>query len=170
MITYESLREFARKEKSSQKLTELPESFFHEARSYLENKAMASQGKEDMWELDNSRRVLQDLLDAREGKLVNLALIFVRAGVTPGKLLPEEKNLFDSMVMSIRDFQEARKQAVEGKGEDMQTIACLDEVPAFVGVDMKTYGPLSKGDIAMVPKENSDLLVGKGLARTIESK
>ena len=170
MLTYETLREYVIKEKNSPKLIELPDNFFQDARAYLENKARVSEGKEDLWELDNSRRMLQDLLDSRESKLVNLALVFVRAGVTPGKVMPEEKAFFDSLVQSIKSFQEARREAVEGEREEMGTVAVLEEVPKFVGVDMKEYGPFRKGDVARVPKENSQLLVSKALARPIEGK
>ena len=52
----------------------------------------------------------------------------------------------------------------------MGTVAILGDVPMFVGIDMKDYGPFKKGDVASVPKENSELLVSKSLARVIESK
>ena len=170
MLTYETLREYVKKEKSSPKLIDLPDSFFPDARAYLENKARISEGKEDLWELDNSRRMLQDLLDSRESKLVNLALVYVRAGVTPGKVMPEEKEFFDSLVESIKRYQDSRKEAVEGRKQDMGTVAILGDVPMFIGIDMKSYGPFRKGDVAGVPKENSDILVSKGLARHIKSK
>jgi DNA replication factor GINS len=170
MLTYETIRECVKKEKESQKLVELPDNFFSDVRAYLENKEKMSEGKEDMWELDNSRRMLQDLLDAREGKLVRLALVFVRAGVTPGKIMPEEKEFFDSMVQGIRSFQEARRDALEGKREEMQTVAMITDVPRFVGVNMKEYGPFRKGDMARVPKDNSQLLVSKGMAKAVEGK
>jgi DNA replication initiation complex subunit (GINS family) len=170
MLTYETLREYVIKEKNSAKLIELPDNFFQDVKAYLENKAKVSDGKEDLWELDNSKRMLQDLLDSRESKLVKLALVFVRAGVTPGKVMPEEKTLFDSLVQNIKAFQEARKEAIEGKGEEMGTVAILEEVPRFIGVNMKEYGPFKSGDVARVPKENSDLLVSKSMAKPIEGK
>jgi DNA replication factor GINS len=170
MLTYETLREFVIKEKNSPKLINLPDNFFSDVRAYIGNKARISEGKEDLWELDNSRRMLQDLLDSRESKLVNLALVYVRAGVAPGKVMPEEKEFFDSLVESIKAYQDARKEAVEGKREAMGTVAILSDVPKFVGIDMKNYGPFKKGDVASVPKENSELLIGKGMAREIKSK
>ncbi len=170
MLTYEIIRECVAKEKGSPKLMELPENFFQEVKAYLENKAKVSEGKEDLWELDNSRRMLQDLLDARESKLVRLALVFVRAGVTPGKVMPEEKEFFDTLVEGIRRFQDIRNEAMEGKKEELETIAMVEDVPKFVGINMKEYGPFSKGDVARVPKDNSQLLIGKGMAKPIEGK
>ena len=170
MITYEALREYVIKEKNSPKLMELPDNFFQGVRAYLESKAMASEGKEDLWELDNSRRMLHDLLDSRETKLVKLALVFVRAGVTPGKIMPEEKEFFDSLVECIKRFQESRKKTIEGRKEAMGTITITSDVPRFVGVDMKEYGPFKKGDIASVPLDNMKLLIDKGMAKPIEGE
>ncbi len=170
MLTYETIREYVIKEKNSPKLIELPDAFFQEVRRYLEQKERASEGKEDLWELDNSRRMLQDLLDSRESKLVKLALVFVRAGVTPGKVMPEEKEFFDSLVSSIKGFQDQRRENIEGRKPELGTLALLDDVPGFMGIDMKEYGPFRKGDVASLPKENAELLVGKGLAKPIEGK
>lgn len=170
MLTYETIREYVTREKQSQKLIELPDSFFQEARAYLENKEKVSSGKEDVWELENSRRMLQDLLDSRENKLVKLALIFVRAGVTPGKVMPEEKDFFDTLVKSIKSFQESRTDAIEGAREPMATMAVVEDIPKLIGVNMKEYGPFRKGEIARLPKENADLLVSKGLAKQVEGK
>jgi DNA replication factor GINS len=170
MLTFETLRECVSKEKTSSKLTELPENFFHDIRAYLENKEKVSQGRDDMWELDNSKRMLQDLLDSRESKLVKLALVFVRAGVTPGKILPDEKEFFDKMVESIKIFQDARRETVEGKREELETLAVMEDVPKFVGVNMKEYGPFKKGEVVRIPKDNSQLLISKGMGRLVEGK
>ena len=170
MITFETLRECVSKEKVSSKLTELPENFFQDVKAYLENKEKVSQGREDMWELDNSRRMLQDLLDSRESKLVKLALVFVHAGVTPGKIMPDEKEFFDRIVESIKAFQDARREVVEGKREELETLAVMEDVPKFVGVNMKEYGPLKKGEVVRIPKDNSQLLISKGMGRLVEGK
>jgi DNA replication factor GINS len=170
MLTFETLRDCVSKEKGSQKLIELPENFFKDVKAYLENKEKVSGNKEDLWELDSSKRMLQDLVDLREGKVVRLALVFVRAGVTPGKILAEEKAFFDSIVQTIRTFQESRKEAMEGKKEAMETVALLEDVPKFVGINMKNYGPFKKGEITRVPKDNSDILISKGFARAIVGK
>jgi len=170
MLTYETLREYVNREKKEPKLVGLPESFFSEVRAYIKNKASVNQGKEDLWELDNSKRMLSDLMDARENKLVKLALVFVSAGVDPGKVLPEEKEFFDILVTSIRKFQQERLGPMEGETEELATIAAVQDIPKFIGVNMKEYGPLKKGDVARIPKDNSAMLVSKGMAKAIEGK
>lgn len=167
MLTYETLRRMMVDEKNSKKLLNLPENFFDEAKSYLENKARFSDTKEDAWELDSARRVLQDLFEIREGKLINSALFHVRSGVSPGSMTKEERIFFDSMVSGIREFQERRKGIFEGRREEMETVAFLEPIPQFVGADMKNYGPFERGDMATVPKDNAALLIEKNIAKLI---
>ena len=116
MLTYESLRELVNKEKKEQKLIELPERFFSDAKTYLDNKSKLSKGNEDLWELDNSKRMLQDLIDSRESKLVKLALVFVRAGVTPGK--GGEIQLTDAILQMINYGDKVLAYDFDGKRYD----------------------------------------------------
>ncbi len=169
MLTYEALRKMMADEKKAKKLLDLPEDFFHEAKAYLENKAKFAKDKEDAWELDSSRRALQDLLEIREGKLLNVALFNVRSGESPGSITREEKEFFDRVVAEIRSFQEKQKGIFEGRKEPMKTVAFLDDLPRFVGTDMKNYGPFQKGDVATIPEANAGLLTGKGIAKQVNS-
>jgi DNA replication initiation complex subunit (GINS family) len=162
MLTYETLRKIMFDEKKSNRLLKLPENFFEEAKSYLENKAKFASGKEDIWELDSAKRVIQDLMEIREGKLV-------RSGAAPDDLTREEKSFFDSVAGSIRQFQGQQKEIFEGKKEPMQVVAFLETIPQFVGIDMRNYGPFEKGDIATVPVANARLLVEKGSAKQINT-
>ncbi len=168
MLTYEAIRNAMLEEKKSTKLTELPENFFQEALVYLESKEKMKENKEDAWELESAKRLLQDILEIRERKIVNLALYHVRSGIVPGNLMPEEKEFFDAVVKSIREFQERKKEILFGKKKKTRIVALLEDTPEFVGVDMKTYGPFKRGDIATLPEENAKLLLEKGLAREIK--
>ena len=167
MLTFDTLRKMMTDEKNSTKLLNLPENFFDEAKAYLENKAKFSDNKEDAWELDSARRVLNDLFEIREGKLINSALYHVRSGVNPGSMTREEKTFFDGIVTGIKGFQEKRKEIFDGKREEMETVAFLESLPQFVGVNMKNYGPFEMGDMATIPKDNAKLLLEKGIAKLI---
>ena len=169
MLTFETLRKMMVDEKNSNKLLNLPENFFQEAKAYLENKASFSENKEDAWELDSARRVLQDLFEIREGKLVNSALYHVRSGVNPGSMTSQERDFFDSVVERIREFQERRKEIFEGRKDDMEAVAFLESLPQFVGANMKNYGPFSMGDVATIPRDNARLLADKGVAKLLNT-
>lgn len=169
MITFETIRRIKNDEKNSAKLIELPENFFQDVMSYLESKSKMRHNKEDAWEFESAKSMLQDILEIREKKLVNLALYNVRTGITPGNLQPEEQEFFDSVVKALKVFNEKRKQILLGKKHKSMVVAALEDMPEFVGIDMKTYGPFKKGDIFTVPEENAKLLIEKNLAREIDS-
>jgi DNA replication initiation complex subunit (GINS family) len=159
MLTYESLRRFVHEEKNSNSFVSLPRDFFEQARSYLQGKEEMQ--KEDKWELDSARRLLNDLLEIRERKILIAALYYLRAGVEPENITGEEKALFERVVGVLKDFQKTKKKVLErGKGVEF-----LQDVHEFVGPDMKTYGPFRKGDRADLPEEVSKVFIEKGVAR-----
>lgn len=167
MLTYDVIRKLAMDEKASPKLNKLPEDFFENVRAYLEKKGKIAQSKEDHWELDSARRWLQDLLDMRERKLLMIAPAFVKSGVLPGDITPEEKDFFDRLVEQIKEFQSRKKGVLEGKKEDLDSVAFLQDVPRFIGVNMRNYGPFKKGDVANIPADNAKLLLEKQAAKKI---
>jgi DNA replication initiation complex subunit (GINS family) len=57
---------------------------------------------------------------------------------------------------------------LEAKPEPRTVVAFLEEVPRFVGMDMKSYGPFRPGDVSSLPKENAELLMKKGAGKTAE--
>jgi DNA replication initiation complex subunit (GINS family) len=168
MITFETIRTVMSEEKKANKLTELPENFFQQLMQYLENKSKMK-GKEESWEFESAKRLLQDILEMRERKLSSLALYHVRSGILPGKLMPEEQVFFDEIVKSTKEFQEKMKEVLMGSSPKMKIIALLEDTPEFVCIDMKNYGPFKKGDITTIPEENAKLLLEKGIAKEVDS-
>ena len=43
----------------------------------------------------------------------------------------------------------------------------LKDVPEFVGMDLKTYGPFRKNEVSEIPEENANLFVKHGIAERI---
>jgi len=168
MLTYETIRRIVGEERTTQKLVGLPEDFFAKVTEYLKNKARIADSKEDAWELASAKRALQDLLDLRERKILNLALYTIRSGTEPVNTMPEEREFFNKIIANLRDFQESRKQILEGKEERTENIALLEDVPEFVGTNLKTYGPYKKGDITTLPDDVSKVLIEKGAAKKMQ--
>ncbi|MFB0514796.1 MAG: hypothetical protein ACETVQ_04380 [Candidatus Bathyarchaeia archaeon] len=46
----------------------------------------------------------------------------------------------------------------------------IQEIPAIIGADMKTYGPFKPEDIASLPIENARILIKQGVAVEVEAK
>jgi DNA replication initiation complex subunit (GINS family) len=169
VLTFETLSKIVREEKASPSLTRLPEDFFEDVASYLYKKTQLNEGN-DNWELENAKMVLSDIIKIREKKILLSAFSFVDSGVEPSNLTPDEKTLFDQAASLIMQFRTGRKKVLEPGHEKKSIIAFLEDVPQFVGTDMRNYGPFAKGDIANLPEDVTRLLVERGAARPLEAK
>ena len=163
MLTYESIRKILDEEKATGRLTNIPDSFFLEAQSYLEKK---SKTVEEEWRTDSAKRRLNDIIEIREKKIINSAINAVKANVAIDNLTPEEKALFESVVQSIKTFRQNVQKSMEPK-EKEEPIAMLQDIEQFVGPNMKNYGPFKAGDIATLPKPIAELLISKEFAEKV---
>ena len=117
-ITYETLFEILRREKDKEELQKLSDSFFSDVIAYLEDRKKAfsevtlqsfGDKKKLEDELGNIRRILKDLYERREKKIVNLALNISRTKsnlIDTSGLLKEEKELFDSLMNALDNGRE----------------------------------------------------------------
>ena len=162
-ITFEVIRRIQREEQRVQKLTKLPIGFYESARDYLDAKRAMESGKTAL-ELKNAERLVEDIFNRRERKILNLALIAARTGIPPENLTEEERLFFDSLLAIIKDRRQLLASVKGGQEELAALIIFKEDVPEFVGADEKTYGPFKKGDIAKLPEENMHLMIEQGVA------
>ena len=97
-INYETLFEMLRREKDKEELQKLNDSFFDVTLESFDDKKKAEE------EFENIRKILKDLYERREKKIVNLALNISRTKsnlIDTSALLNEEKGLFDSLIQSL---------------------------------------------------------------------
>ncbi len=166
MLTFEGLRKLFAEEKAGSKLVALSETFFDEVKEYLESKGRMA-GQEGAWEITEARNIIEGLLSTRERKLLALALHAARDGIEVENIHSIERGFFDEIVQVCKKYAEKRKGLLESKPIMMSLIAFLEPLEAFVGIDMRTYGPFAKGDLATMPEENTKLLVEKGVVKEI---
>lgn len=103
-ITYEALFDILRKERSLEDIQELDSQFWshvvsylQERKAFLEQTSLAEQEKTKL-QLDNIKRILKELYEHRERKIISLARTVVRMGAQDAaddrNMLPEEKFFF----------------------------------------------------------------------------
>jgi len=115
-ITYETLFEILRREKSRAELQKLGETFLQDVRNYLEEKKQvlvsdseqnpfsADERNKTLGQLENIRSILRELYSKREKKILNLALDKSRTAsdlIDTSVLLQEERQLFESVVADL---------------------------------------------------------------------
>ncbi|MBN1544022.1 DNA replication complex GINS family protein [Candidatus Woesearchaeota archaeon] len=121
VITYETLFELLRIEKNREDLQKLSESFFDDVRAYLNDKKYSFDSQESQsllfaaddkekarLEIENIKKILKQLYDLREKKIINTSVNKARTGVTlinTANMLPSERLLFDSISMVLTEFR-----------------------------------------------------------------
>jgi len=101
MISFESLREFQRKEKYEKGLTELPNGFYPQCSISLKSMEEKAKDTSGILELEGMKKTLEDVLEMRERKILLMALHSARGASAPINLLPEEKKFFDNLLSNI---------------------------------------------------------------------
>ena len=206
-ITYETLFELLKREKDTADLQKLELSFFDNFVEYLnEKKDMLNRDdtlfsydekKKVEKQIDNARRLIKEIYERREKKILNIALIKSRTKshvIDTSALLDNEKkflgdvekilnayretviyNVMDGKQLSQIKHQEkeAKEEINTASGAEKETkttklVRFLYPVPKFVGTELEEYGPFAEEDIANLPAEIADLLVGKGKVEEIK--
>ncbi len=166
IITFEIIRKVQREEQRLPKLTRLPENFFSAIAEYLDHKKglAVSDDRKSFLEIKNVERLVEEIVNRRERKIINAAIINARSKITPENLTGEEKMFYNSLVVLIKDRRSGiLEPIIAGKKEELNLVVFKEDVPEFIGSDMKTYGPFKKGDTATLPEDNTRILMEKGI-------
>lgn len=183
MNVYNEVYEVWRQGKGSKELQRLPNGFYGRLASYV--KRVRGEGrmldKESVkarllsGELKNVEKMTTELVHTRLRKILDKLRSSER--VPKGALTPEERklceevlSLSDSFEGFLRGVLQGRLISAEENASGCRVVRFLSDIPAFVGVDMKTYGPFKKGDVASLPTENVRILVDRGAAALVEGK
>ncbi len=206
VITYESLYELLRREKYRPELQKLDQTFYNSALIYLKEKQAilsSQESKNSIFadaeidktrvQLRNVQKILKEIYEKREEKIVRLALFNSRncsMVQNESSLLPEEESIFDSVKDVLSQFRQGilhnilasnapdvpikKEKALKTTGEidkvnpDIIKIRILAPIPDFVGPDMNIYGPFDKEMVVELPKDISDVLVANSQAEAIQ--
>lgn len=201
-ITFETLYDLLRREKGKEELQSLEGNFFKEVVVYLQEKIklleqkssdddLFSVGEKDKLEaeLRNIKRILKELYDKREKKIIDMAINRSRTGsniIDTSALLADEKKLYENLVgifdrfrvgILLNIFQgqlpvvaEEKKIIVEEKrvteeeksDVEKARIRIINPVPKFINpIDGGFLGPFENGVEVEIEKTIAELLVEK---------
>lgn len=191
-INYKTLRKIQQLERTSPLFTKIDTDFYHKLALYIKNLENIVEREENPQkiklfkdEIQNTKKIANSIYELREKKIVQSALSTVRGGKPDLKnLLDIEKKLYDSLVEYI-NF--SRKEILDGKSEkikkdkpkpekseekgktknDNPILRVEENIPEFVGTDMKTY-LLRKEDVITLSKEMIDPLIKRGVVKQIK--
>jgi DNA replication initiation complex subunit (GINS family) len=144
-------------------------------------------------QIENAKRIVKEIYERREKKILNIALLKSRTKsnvIDTSSLLENEKKFLDEIVKVLDTFrssiinniidgkyaseitmqkEETGKKDVEPEeGKSTKLVRFLCSVPKFVGKELEEYGPFAEEDIANLPAEIADVLIGKGRVEEIK--
>jgi DNA replication initiation complex subunit (GINS family) len=165
MLTFQSIRDVERAERESKRLQKLPNDWNVDVKKYFEAKdSVQEKNADDLLELQNVKGVVQRLLDLREKKIIDQALVTVRTGVPPENLLKVEEQLFWSIAESLRKF---RGEWLGGsRTSEVKRYNVKQSVGPFVGPDLLTYS-LKEGEYVSLPLQVAELLLRQGIIKEV---
>jgi len=195
IITYEGVYDLLRKEKIYPELQKIPDTFLTEVISYLSEKTaiLESQRQKDSIfaekevektakQLENIKKMLKELYERRENKIVKLALIASKTGsLSDTDMLKEEQEMYNALVSNLNFYRENiltrvldkkqpslnNKTEENKEGENLKTVRFTNPVPQFIGNDQKVYGPFEEEYVANLPSKVAELLIRNKRAEEI---
>lgn len=189
MITYQEIYDVLRKEKYNEALQPLDSNFLKDVAIYLNEKKgiVSREGNSDNLfsdtlrmtrkQLDNALSIIKEILAIRQRKVLNLAFTAAVTGISKRDtetLLEHEQELFNVVVKRLEQNQKAVAEILNGKIEEKDLknlfVRFKEEVPAFLDGNGNELGPFKKGDIANLPKEIAEILIGDKKAAQIDEE
>ena len=200
LITNEKLYEALRREKSKSELQDLEANFYNTVKSYIKEKKSIIESQKDKQsifskteientkkQLETSKKILNELFEKREQKIVQLALLCSRTN-------PEDKGI-DTLIENEKEFyfeileilnknryfnlNSLINQEKELKTKDINTtqikqqnklLRIISPIPKFIGLDLKTYGPFDNEEVANLPLKIAEVLINNNRAEEIKNE
>ncbi len=185
IITYETLFEILRREKFKEEIQKLPDNFIENTIKYLQEKQeiltsqqqkqsiFSSESTKTQKQLENTKKLLKELYEKRESKIIQLALIASRIKEEQdlSNILPSEKILFFSirevldkakndLLINLLEAKNPQIKEIEQVAQlTLKMVKFINPLPQFLGTDQKIYGPFIENDIANLPSEIAELLI-----------
>lgn len=181
---YDELYEAWKREKENVELQRVPKNFYAKVAEYVkkirEERRMldknTTKAKLLKREFRNVKNIVEELTRLRYDKALRKSL--ARETVPREVLTQEEAKLYGEILPLAEAYQGFLNDILRGRLSDIgrgekpknMLLRFVQEIPAIVGSDMRTYGPFEPEDIATLPAENARILIKQGAALEVEVK
>jgi len=180
---YEELYEIWKQETTNSRLASVPPDFYSKIVEYLRKLSEESRMLDRKTakaallrkELKNVKRMVRDIIFTRYKKLLRKTV--EGENIQSNFLTPEERRIFSDVISLEETLPIFLDEILSGKSMSMKlaikqkrrrtAFRFMKDVPAIVGIDMKTYGPFKVEDVGSLPLENAKILIKQNVARKI---
>ena len=189
-FTYEDIYELFRNEQYSSDLQTLTINDLKKIKKYFEEKNSETKNQDQSLnlfsthnrakiqvELSNATRIVKDLLERRERKVISRAVFNSRSDDSmrdTSNMLTLEEELYDKLIKLLRHSRKSFLETIDNDGVTPQTTTSVQpveektnnktyyaqgDIPEFYGPNLKKMGPFKTGDIVSAPPEILDILI-----------
>ena len=179
---YNKLYEAWKKERENIEIQLLPRDFYAKLAYYMKKIKEASRMLDEKTtkarlmqrEFTNVQKMVDELIQLRYRKTFRKTIngkIVPRESLTneEEKFIEEISPLAESYQVVVKEILRGRLSHVKKKKPKKKLVRFLQEIPAIIGADMKTYGPFKPENIATLPSENARILIKQGVAVEVEA-
>ncbi len=177
-LSYELIRKIHRQEKDSPNLVKIEDDFFNELPEFIETeKSKLTDIKKSLDDrivrnINNIKTMLDDIIYSREKKILNKAILKTKNGEDDLKNMTlEEQKIYYKLVNLLYNYQQLVKSSFEEKiTEEIQKnikLKILQDIPKFIGTDMKEYGPYSKDEEIEIIESIAKIFIKKNIGKEI---
>lgn len=178
-LSYEIIRKVHRQEKENTELSRIDEDFFDSLPEYIEEEKEKLQDMKNSLDdsvvrkLQNIKSMLEDIIYAREKKIINKAILKTKNNEDDTKnMILEEQKIYYKIVNLLYSYQRFAKGPFEQetKDEKQKTIKLkiIQDVPKFIGTDMQEYGPFEKETDVDLIEPIAKIFIKKGIAKELQ--
>jgi DNA replication initiation complex subunit (GINS family) len=160
-MIYSEVEKAYRLERASPTLQSIPDNFYDEARKLAEHP-----------DAGEYRQVILDYIDKiyslRSNKVIHYAGRAAVGSKPADNILPAEEKLYNRIIEAISQSKvEVMFRMPEPPPEakrPMVKVRMKQPLPAIVGTDSMEYGPYKEDDVAELPEDSANILIGRNAA------
>ncbi len=175
---YEDLYELLRNEKFSTDLQDMSLENLKKIRSYFNerNNKLNESESSNMFsshnklkiqgEIDNATRIVNDLINIRERKIINRAIFTSRSNENiedTSNMIEIEKKLYDFLNVELKKFRKSYLYEIENReinDKKHKKYVVLEDIP-LLSDGINEYGPYKKNDFIELPRNIANILVNE---------
>ena len=182
---FAKLMDIWKKERVNNQLQVLKPDFYTELKNFIEKlnedeKTLDQntlKGKLLKNEIRRVKKIASELLETRFHKI--LKAIIEDRSISLEILTKEEELTYEKIIEGFQFFENLNKKisndrkineknSVHTIDKSKILIRLLKDVPLIIGIDMRSYGPFKKEDMASLPATNAELLISRDAAVKVE--
>lgn len=175
---YEDLYELLRNEKFSTDLQDMSLENLKKIRSYFNerNNKLNESESSNMFsshnklkiqgEIDNATRIVNDLINIRERKIINRAIFTSRSNENiedTSNMIEIEKKLYDFLNVELKKFRKSYLYEIENRkvnDKKHKKYVVLEDIP-LLSDGINEYGPYEKNDFIELPSNIANILINE---------